>query len=147
MIVEDKDRGKAGAFTFAAVLVFLWLLGWKALLAQDSIAPPVQIDRVAVAGNKVTAEDVILREIPFSFPKVLSAADLKLIENRVQNLRLFNRVELGVEEREGQNVLTVLVTESWYIFPTPVFFVGEHEPFGSFLFSTAGECPAMPAST
>jgi outer membrane protein assembly factor BamA len=127
MIVEDKGTPAAGVFTVAAILVFLLPLGWKALIAQDSIVPRVWIDRVVVAGNKITAQDVILREIPFSFPAVLDANDLKLIENRVQNLRLFNRVELRVDEREGQNVLTVLVTESWYIFPAPVFFFGERD--------------------
>jgi len=111
----------------AAVLVILSLLPWKTLAAQDSIAPPVRIDQVVAAGHKITAQDVILREIPFSFPAVLSADDLKLIQNRVQNLRLFNRVELRVDEREGRNVLTVLVTESWYIFPSPVFFVSERD--------------------
>jgi len=110
-----------------AAFVFLSFLGWKTLVALNSIAPPVRIDRVVVAGNKVTAPDVILREIPFSFPAILGADDLKLIENRVQNLRLFNRVELRVNEREGRNVLTILVTESWYIFPAPVFSIEEHD--------------------
>ncbi len=127
MIVEDKSTPAAGAFTAAAILVLLSLLPWKTLIAQDSIAPPVRIDRVVAAGNRITAQDVILREIPFSFPAVLSADDLKLIQNRVQNLRLFNRVELRVNEREGLNVLTILVTESLYIFPAPVFFVSERD--------------------
>lgn len=112
---------------FLAILVFLLFPGWNTLLAQNAFAPPVRIDRVVVEGNKVTAPDVILREIPFGFPAILGADDLKLIENRVQNLRLFNRVELRVDEREGQNVLTVLVTESWYVFPVPIFFIGEHD--------------------
>ena len=64
---------------------------------------------------------------PSSFPAVLGADELKLIENRIQNLRLFNRVELRVDESEGRNVLTVLVTESWYLFPAPVFFIGERD--------------------
>jgi len=32
-----------------------------------------------------------------------------------------------VNEREGLHVLTVLVTESWYIFPAPVFFISERD--------------------
>ena len=114
-------RVAAGLFAFFALFV------WKALPAQEAIPSPVRIDRVEAAGNKITAQDVILREIPFAFPAVLSADDLKLIQNRVQNLRLFNRVELRVDEREGLNVLTVLVTESWYIFPSPVFFISERD--------------------
>lgn len=109
------------------VLVLFSLLGMKTLDGEDVLAAPVRIDRVAVEGNKVTDADVILREIPFTFPAVLSADDLKLIENRVQNLRLFNRVELRVDEQDGLNVLTVRVTESWYLFPSPIFSVNEHD--------------------
>ena len=127
MIAENKGPRAAGAFTVAAVLVFLSSFGWTTLNAQDSIAAPVRIDRTAVEGNKITASDVILREIPFAFPSVLSAADLTLIRNKVQNLRLFNRVELRLDEQDGVNVLTVLVTESWYFFPSPVFSVEEHD--------------------
>lgn len=127
MIVEDTRTPAARAFTAAAILVFLWLLGWKTLTAQDAIAAPVRIDRVAVEGNKITAGDVILREIPFAFPAVLSAADLTLVRNKVQNLRLFNRVEVRVDEQDGLNVLTILVSESWYVFPSPVFSVEEHD--------------------
>jgi outer membrane protein assembly factor BamA len=117
----------AGGFRSAAVLVVLSLLPCASLVARASAALPVRIDRAVTAGNKITAPDVILREIPFSFPAVLSAADLDLIRNRVQNLRLFNRVELRIDERDGQNVLTILVSESWYLLPAPVFFVGEHD--------------------
>ena len=127
MTVKDRGPLRAAAFAVVAILAGPWVPGWTALLAQDAVAAPVRIDRVAVAGNKVTAPDVILREIPFAFPAVLGADDLKLIENRVQNLRLFNRVELRIDESEGRNVLTVLVTESWYIFPAPVFSIGEHD--------------------
>lgn len=109
------------------VLVLFSLLGMKTLEGEDVLAAPVRIDRVAVEGNKITDGDVILREIPFTFPAVLSAADLTLVRNKVQNLRLFNRVELRVEEQDGLNVLTVRVTESWYLFPSPIFSVNEHD--------------------
>jgi outer membrane protein assembly factor BamA len=102
-------------------LVLVLILGLAALAGQDVPAAPVRIDRAAVEGNKITDSDVILREIPFTFPAVLSASDLTLVRNKVQNLRLFNRVELRVDEQDGRNVLTVLVTESWYLFPSPVF--------------------------
>jgi outer membrane protein assembly factor BamA len=127
MIGEKKAPSSISAFAAVGILILLIVFGWKTLFAQDSITAPVRIDRVVVMGNKVTAQDVILREIPFDFPAVLSADELKLIQNRVQNLRLFNRVELRVDECKGQNVLTILVTESWYIFPSPVVFASERD--------------------
>jgi outer membrane protein assembly factor BamA len=121
------DTRASLAISAAALLGLLSLYSGNALAGQDSLAPPARVDRVVVSGNKVTAEDVILREIPFTFPAVLRAEDLKLIEHRVMNLRLFNRVELRVEARDGEQQLTVLVTESWYVFPAPILFIGEHD--------------------
>ncbi len=118
-------RRKTLEIPIIPILVFFSLLWTRTLVGQSVLDAPVRIDRVAVEGNKVTDGDVILREIPFTFPAVLSPEDLKLVKNRVQNLRLFNRVELRLDERGGENVLTILVTESWYIFPAPVFFTNE----------------------
>ena len=126
-IDEGKSPGTARTLAAVAVLAGLSLFGWKTLFAQDAIATPVRIDRVEVEGNRITDRAVILREIPFTFPDVLDASDLTLVRNKVQNLRLFNRVEVRVDERDGLNVLTVLVTESWYLFPSPIFSVEEHD--------------------
>ena len=128
---RDSDQGRRMKSTKSNkvifVLVLFALLGNKTLVGQDAIDAPTRIDRVVVEGNKITDSEIILREIPFNFPAVLSADDLKLIRNRIQNLWLFNRVELGVNERDSQNVLTIQVTERWYIFPAPVFFVSERD--------------------
>ncbi len=118
-----RNKRKEGLLGF--VLIMLLVLGARA--AQDLLAAPVRIDHAAVEGNKITAADVILREIPFTFPAVLSAADLTLVQNKVQNLGLFNRVELRVDERDGQAVLTVIVTESWYLFPSPLFSISDRD--------------------
>jgi len=126
-ILEGKNPHTARIFAAVAVLAGLSLFGWKTLFAQDAIATPVRIDRVEVEGNRITDSDVILREIPFIFPDVLDASDLTLVRNKVQNLRLFNCVEVRVDERDGLNVLTVLVTESWYLFPAPVLYVNDRD--------------------
>ncbi len=95
--------------------------------AQQKMDSPVWIDRVEVAGNKHTKTYIILREIPFTFPDSLTSADIMLIKNRIQNLFLFNRVELQIFEVEGEKVLFVLLTESWYLFPLPQVFINEHD--------------------
>ena len=54
----------------------------------------IPIDTVFINGNDKTKTQVILREIPFSFPDTLNVEDFLLIQNRVQNLFLFNQVEV-----------------------------------------------------
>lgn len=80
-----------------------------------------------MVGNKHTKSDIILREIPYNFPDTLGQTDLLLIKNRIQNLYLFNRVELHISQQEDINALIIIVTESWYIFPVPLLFINEHD--------------------
>ena len=107
-------------------LLFLVLIG-TSLFAQEVVILPVRIDTVFVVGNNKTNADVILREIPFSFPDTLDEPDFRLIQNRIQNLYLFNRVELHLSPMENRNALIISVTESWYIFPVPILFVNERD--------------------
>ena len=95
--------------------------------ADPSPAFPVVIDDVQVIGNEKTKSYIILREIPYQFPDTLSQLDLLRIKNRIQNLFLFNRVELIVTEQGMKKQLIILVTESWYFFPSPLLFINEHD--------------------
>jgi outer membrane protein assembly factor BamA len=88
---------------------------------------PIVIDEVQVLGNEKTKSYIILREIPYQFPDTLEQADLLIIQNRIQNLFLFNRVELLVNEQTIGNQLIILVTESWYFFPAPTLFINERD--------------------
>ena len=96
-------------------------------LGDPSPAFPVVIDNVQVIGNEKTKSYIILREIPYQFPDTLSRGDLLKIKNRIQNLFLFNRVELIVTEQGMKKQLIILVTESWYFFPAPLLFINEHD--------------------
>ncbi|UCF65668.1 MAG: BamA/TamA family outer membrane protein [bacterium] len=108
---------------FTAILTF-----WVQLIpAQISGSFPVRIDEVQIVGNDRTKDHVILREIPYQFPDTLSRADLIIIKNRIQNLFLFNRVELNVIPIGSRNHLIIMVTESWYFFPVPLLFINEHD--------------------
>ncbi len=97
------------------------------LFAQQQHQFPILIERVELAGNRTTKAEVILREIPFTFPDSLSLEDLQLIQNRVTNLLLFNLVELAILPEGRKNVLLIHVTESWYIYPVPIFFINDRE--------------------
>jgi outer membrane protein assembly factor BamA len=111
-----------------SLLVLLFLIGvCRQIPAQDTLNFPVHIDRVYVVGNEHTKSYIILREIPFTFPDTLNEADLKLIQNRIQNLFLFNRVELMITPTDEGNALIIMVTESWYFFPVPLLFINEHD--------------------
>ncbi len=85
----------------------------------------VKIDTVVVRGNKKTRPEVILREIPFTFPATLTRDDLQLIQQRIRNLFLFNRVELQVDSLDHRQALVIQVTEIWYFYPVPILFLNE----------------------
>lgn len=109
------------------IITIILFLHTAVILAQDSINFPIQIDEVQIIGNKRTKANVILREIPYTLPDSLNKADLIIIKNRIQNLFLFNRVELNVVEIGQSNHLIIMVTESWYFFPVPLLFINEHD--------------------
>ncbi len=93
----------------------------------DQQAFPILVERVLIFGNEKTKEEVILREIPFTFPAELDLDDLQLIQNRLTNLFLFNRVELGLLGEGPGKILIIQLTETWYIYPVPLFFINERD--------------------
>ncbi|MCB9068968.1 MAG: BamA/TamA family outer membrane protein [Calditrichae bacterium] len=97
------------------------------LVAQNEDAFPVLIERVIVFGNEKTRDEVVLREIPFDFPAELNLEDFQLIQNRLMNLFLFNRVELGIIGQGEGKILTVQLTETWYVYPVPLLFINERD--------------------
>jgi len=109
------------------ILSIVLFLNTAAPLAQDSVNYPIRIDEVQIVGNERTKAHVILREIPYVLPDTLTKADLIIIKNRIQNLFLFNRVELSISEIGRSNHLIIMVTESWYFFPVPLLFINEHD--------------------
>ncbi len=116
--------------SFLKYIFFILLLCpgfFRWALAQDTLNFPVPIEKVFVVGNEHTKSYIILREIPFTFPDTLTEADMKLIQNRIQNLFLFNRVELLITPTDEGNALIIMVTESWYFFPVPLLFINEHD--------------------
>ncbi|GAB4339813.1 MAG: hypothetical protein Kow0037_25220 [Calditrichia bacterium] len=97
--------------------------------AQEILNPDagIPVDTVLIFGNEKTHDEVILREIPFTFPDTLKESDFQLIQNRLTNLYLFSRVELRLQPAPEGNKLLILVTEHWYIFPLPILFINERD--------------------
>lgn len=109
------------------IVLTLLLFSGSQLFARQAATFPIKIDTVIVIGNEHTKSQVILREIPFKFPTSLAKQDFLTIQNRIQNLFLFNRVELNLSQFQDKTALIVVVSESWYFFPIPLLFINERD--------------------
>ena len=86
----------------------------------------VQVDNIFIIGNKVTKNKIILREMDIHVGSFYGYQDLLEIleadKNKIQNLQLFNSVELSILDLSPTKVdIVVLVKERWYTFPAPIF--------------------------
>ncbi|MFH0990666.1 MAG: BamA/TamA family outer membrane protein [bacterium] len=91
-----------------------------ALLAQDSLQPPVYLKKIEFRGNQTTKEHIILREMSLKVGDQLTGERLEYDQKRIYSLKLFNRVQL-TPTAEGDSVnLLVDVSERWYLFPFPI---------------------------
>jgi hypothetical protein len=87
--------------------------------AQEQNSPI--ISDIVVEGYKITKEYIIRREIhhPVNAPydSVLAVED----KNRIDNLGIFSTVEVMLlPDKEGAQILSYKVVESWRIFPSPI---------------------------
>jgi outer membrane protein assembly factor BamA len=79
------------------------------------------IDTVVVSGNEKTKEYVILDEMVLRPGVEATQQGIEFDRNRVYRLGLFNRVDIRCETLDDRLVLSVDVSERWYIIPLPVF--------------------------
>lgn len=92
----------------------------------DSIGRFVAINRILLVGNRLTRDNIILREMSLkpgdiifnlNLPEILEEDEQKLI-----NTRLFNTVEIRTFPLEDNKVdLVIDLNERWYTFPSPIF--------------------------
>lgn len=92
----------------------------------DSLGRFVRINRILLVGNRLTRDQIILREMTLkpgdiifnrNLPEILQADEQKLI-----NTRLFNTVQIRTMELDGYKVdLVIDLNERWYTFPSPIF--------------------------
>lgn len=95
-------------------------------VARDSVGRFVLINRVFIIGNRLTRDQIILRELSvkpgdlifnLDLPEILDLDRKKLI-----NTRLFNTVEIRMMELQENKVdLLIDLNERWYTFPSPIF--------------------------
>jgi len=88
---------------------------------------PNKIILIIVQGNDKTKEDVILREMTLKLGGEFDPAELERDRLRIQNLGIFNRVEIDLVPTKRGVILVVTVSELWYIFPYPIIFRNERD--------------------
>ena len=107
------------------LVVVLMFFCYCLVFSQNSIT----ISSITINGNKVTKNDIILREVVIAINSSYPAADLeqKIKESKENliNLKLFNFVEISYTLTGEKAQLTIDVTERWYFWPYPVFEISE----------------------
>lgn len=99
----------------------------RAEMAQQ-LEDYVVINRIELLGNKTTKGFILIRELPFSIgdtiPKTLFAEQLRLAEENLNNLLLFNYMQitpLPSIDNPSSITLVIEVEERWYIWPLVEF--------------------------
>ncbi|MBD3224005.1 MAG: hypothetical protein GF313_04710 [Caldithrix sp.] len=78
-----------------------------------------KIESIFIVGNKHTDDHVIRRELLFEEGDVISDSILQVSKKRIENLMLFNRVDMKVTNNVSGHMLIISVTERLYLFPYP----------------------------
>ncbi|MBX2890732.1 MAG: BamA/TamA family outer membrane protein [Saprospiraceae bacterium] len=125
---QHYSRHSVFWLTIKSLLLFFF--SYPELNAQDelqTIAPFIHIDSITMEGNRKTRPGLVLRELEFAPGDSLATANLgaTLERNslRLMNLGIFNAASINVARwTEGNHVvLHITLTESWYIYPSPIF--------------------------
>lgn len=99
-----------------------------AAAAADSITVArSKIVAMVVQGNRRTKAETILREMSTDVGDSLDHEVLEADRKRIQNLGLFDRVEIRTLSLEKGVLLLINVSERWYFFPFPIFFYNEND--------------------
>lgn len=82
---------------------------------------------VIVQGNEKTQEEIIQREMALQPGETFSWEEAERDRLRIQNLGIFNRVEVDALPTQKGIIVIVTVSEMWYIFPYPIIFRNERD--------------------
>lgn len=120
---ERRSAIRAG-FQPAGLLTFLALLLFPLFSrASDSTS----VEAILFIGNDHTREEILLRELQLRPGDPFDAQIAELDRQRIENLRLFTRVELLVQSGASGVILVYLLSERWYIFPYPLLFIHDRD--------------------
>ena len=89
----------------------------------------LQINSIIIKGNKITKEEIILRELAFQkgdvVRKKILDEKIKKSEENLTNLMLFNFSEISTDIEAGKVNITIEIVERWYIWPYPIIELSE----------------------
>jgi outer membrane protein assembly factor BamA len=104
----------------AAVLVVIGRTGSLAEAPSDSTWI---IRHITLAGNKITKDHIILRELTFHAGDTLQHPDSTFLrsEENLLNTSLFLKAEITRIAEGNQLDVFIFLSERWYIFPVPIF--------------------------
>jgi len=95
-------------------------------VVRDSTGRFVLINRIFIVGNRLTREQIIIRELSLKPGDLIYDLDLRevldLDKKKLINTRLFNTVDIRTMELDENKVdLLIDLNERWYTFPSPIF--------------------------
>lgn len=98
----------------------------KNKMLSDSTGRFVHINRILIVGNKITRDQIVLRELTLKTGDIVYSTELPIIldldKKKLINTRLFNTVEIRtLEFQDDQIDLLIDINERWYTFPAPIF--------------------------
>ena len=91
----------------------------------SAAARPVK--SIIIKGNSNTNKEVILRELLFAEGDAVTDSMITVSRKRLENLWLFNRVEIFVLPDGDSISLLISVTERLFIFPFPIFTLDDRD--------------------
>lgn len=119
---------------FPLLFLFVWFASARSqdqdllnLLDSAAVASPNRLIAVVIQGNETTKEEIILREMKLQPGDELTDEAIEADRLRIQNLGIFNRVEIDEIPTNRGVILLVSVSEMWYIFPYPILFRNERD--------------------
>jgi len=128
----NLELQKYGSTFKALCLVILFFNGSDSFAQSENLVTGTgkryfRIESITLTGNKITRDQIILREIIFNAGDYVRSdkLDSMLLRSRenLLNTSLFNFVDLKKtfnDPDSGDVTIIVNVTERWYIWPTPI---------------------------
>lgn len=128
MISEKRSLTRKVLWRIVSIILFWMLSSFSFSQTKvDSSLMGKRISEIEILGNNITKDYIILREMKTKEGQKLDPALLESDRKRIQNLQIFNRVSIyAVEDKEKVKVI-IYLTEMWYIYPYPIFFINERD--------------------
>ena len=97
-----------------AFLLLIILLSYDLSYSQN-----VFVESIQISGNKITKEDIIMRDVVINSNKFYDydklKKDINSTKNNLVNLKLFNFVEIEEIKKSDTIIIIINLTERWYL--------------------------------